>query len=719
MLIAFALSAFLNALLLFLVQPMFAKMLLPRMGGSPSVWSSCMLFFQIALLLGYVYAHVAPRLLGVRRQALLHGILVWVPLFVLPIAVRQFIGTPQAAGVGIVLATTALSVGLPFLVLSTSAPLLQKWFAFSPRRDIDPYVLYVASNTGSFAALIAYPMFIEPSMTLRAQALLWTVGYTIAAAGMLVCATIVVTHGSASTTTVDGPPEHVTAARRVRWVALSLTPSSLLLGVTTYLTLDVAPVPLLWIIPLALYLASFILVFSARREVAVSLCQRILPYVLLPEIVLLAAKTTLPLAEQIGLHLVTFAVLAVLCHGALSRDRPGVGQLTQFYVWVALGGALGGVLNTIIAPHVFSDLTEYPLALIFACALLAPRSDIVRFLSEPRLWFRPLVAAAVLATPLWLAARLHWPPVTTAPFLLVAAVLCFSLIRQPARFAASIGLVLISGMIVTEHLHGSVLGKSRTFFGVYRVVRDGDAAQFHTLYHGTTIHGRERVDEATPEPLTYYHRGGPIGEVFAADDGRAVGNVGVIGLGVGSLAAYARPGQGWTFYEIDPEVERIARDARLFRFLEKCGGTCSVIQGDGRLSLAASHQRYDVLVLDAFSSDAIPMHLLTVEAGALYLSHLTDEGILAFHITNRHLSLEEILARFAAHLQLAAIGRADAVAADDTRGWASSIWVVMARDRRKLEALDLRAGWKWLPLDLRPAWSDNFSSILEVVRWRQ
>lgn len=717
----FTFTAFASAFLLFLIQPMFAKMLLPVLGGSPSVWTTCMLFFQVALLAGYGYAHVAPAMAGIRRHAVVHGTLVCMALLALPITLRSATAQPQGAIVAWVLGTSAVSVGLPFFALASCAPLLQTWYARTRHRcSRDPYVLYVASNAGSLAALLSYPAIIEPRLTLRSQADLWAVGYLVAAASTLVCAARVVMSTKIASVVLNETTavtdERVTVARRLRWLELSFVPSSLLLGVTTFLSVDVAPVPLLWIVPLGVYLLSFVIVFSDMAGAAMARCRRALPFALLPEILLTATMTGVPLGVSIALHVATFGMLSILCHGALARDRPGAPRLTEFYLWLSLGGALGGVFNTILAPRLFSDVAEYPLAIVAASFLLASGRDVAA-LRDPRQWARPLLVVPIVIIAVLLRNHLALAPIWMAPVMAAIAVICFSMSRQPARFALSVGLVLFAGKLVSEQIWGEVQERSRTFFGVYRVTEDGNAREFRTLYHGTTVHGRQRIGESRPEPLSYYHRAGPIGELFSFRPREDIRSVGVIGLGVASLAAYAQPGQDWTFYEIDPEVERIARDSRWFRYLEMCGGTCSVEQGDGRLSLASSNRLYDVLVLDAFSSDAIPLHLLTTEAGHVYLAHLAQRGVLAFHISNRHLSLGAVAARLARDLELAAVGKGDAVPPGDTSGRASSVWVMMARQREDLEWLAGRTGWIALEPDDKPAWSDDFSSLWGVVRW--
>lgn len=722
----FAVASFCNALLLFLVQPMFAKMVLPMLGGSPSVWTTCMLFFQSALLAGYAYAHGVPRLLKIRRHLLLHVVLLGLPLLLLPVRLPE---TPGPVGqdqpVTWLLLVMLTSVGVPFFVLATGAPLLQRWFSTSGHRAAgDPYFLYAASNAGSLLALILYPIAVEPALSLRLQASVWTGGYVLAAVLTATCAVWAVRLGQARESIrppaeeqVASPDTAPSLSRRLRWLVLSAVPSSLMLAVTTYLSTDVAPMPLLWILPLAIYIWTFIAAFGFNARTIATVSTRLLPMVLLPLVLLLMVKAGTSLWFMLALHLATFLALSMVCHAELAADRPGARYLTQFYLWLAAGGMLGGLFNTIVAPRVFTSIAEYPLALAMACFARLSAPHIQAILANPRTLVRPAMVGALAVMVLLATSTIPLSPRQTFPLLGLAALVCFSMSREPARFALGVGCLLAVGAVFGQHAWDDVHHAERTFFGVYRVSAYPDK-RFLSLFHGTTIHGRQEVDANRPEPLTYYYRNSPIGNLFASRNASQPDSVGVVGLGVGSLAAYAQPGSQWSFYEIDPAVARIATDVRFFRYLNECGSACAIVLGDARLSLETRTTSHDVLVLDAFSSDAIPIHLITVEALRVYLSRLNSGGVLAVHISNRHLDLRPVVARLARDQQLFAIGRNDAVPREAQDRYSSSSWVMMARRPQDLGSLATDAGWTTLTADSKPAWTDDFSNIWTVIKWR-
>lgn len=713
----FAAVAFFNALLLFLIQPMFAKAALPLLGGSPAVWTTCMLFFQAALLAGYLYAHASTKLLGVRRQAALHMALAPLPLLVLPVAIGVRPPPGNALPIIWLIGVMTSTVGLPFFVLSTTAPLLQRWLSSaSGRAKVDPYLLYAGSNAGSLAALLTYPTLIEPRVPLSTQGLAWTIGYALNAAALVACAALALrSTDHAETARAAGPV--VAAGRKLRWVALAFVPSGLMLAVTSHISTDIAAVPLLWIVPLALYLSTFVIAFSGGTTRLVSVARRVLPFTLLPVVLFLTSQATAELWFIIPLHLATFWILALLCHSELAQDRPGPDHLTEFYVWVAVGGVAGGLFNT-LAPLLFVRVAEYPILIAATCLILAGLKDLRLALVHPRGLLRPAAGGLLAAVILGAAWQLALEPRAIVPVLGVSALLCFSVSKQRAQFAIGVALLLAAGLPWPSHVYGHVLHAERTFFGVYRVTEDL-GRRFVSLFHGTTLHGRESTTRRDrPDPLTYYHRGGPIADVFADAEPRTINSVGVIGLGVGSLAAYARPGQRWTFYEIDPAVERIARDERYFTFLSACGDRCRVVLGDGRLSVAARPETYDVLVLDAFSSDAIPIHLLTREAIQIYLSRLSDSGVMAFHISNRHFDLEPVLAGLALDQRMTGLARIDRVDNEALSGFSTSCWVVLARSAERLRGL--AASPNWIPLRSKNSlvWTDDFSNIWSVLHWQ-
>jgi hypothetical protein len=708
---------FVNALLLFLVQPMFAKLLLPRFGGSPAVWTTCMLFFQSALLAGYAYSHSLVKLRKPWQQAAVHLIVMALPIVTLPIAVANM--SPDGEPISSVLRLSAISVGAPFFVLATSAPLLQRWFASANHRaPVDPYFLYAASNVGSLASLILYPTLIEPALALSTQTRVWSIGYSAAVLLTVVCAIVMWrrTAGAAPAAAANAAGmEDVTWGRRLRWIALAFVPSSLMLAVTSYLTTDVAAVPLLWVIPLALYLITFVVTFSTYATRVVAVCNRFFPLILLYLTWVLTSEARLPLPPMAATHLVTFVVLATLCHGALAEDRPATSRLTDFYLSLAIGGALGGVFNTLVAPVLFDRVIEYPLALACGIVLLTFRPGTKPLLGTPRWWIQPAIVAAMTIV------ALSWPgngirlAAITWGFLLGAVLVTFSISRERRRLGICVLLMLSIYGVIGGRSSVNVAYASRTFFGTYRVVA-AENPRSYTLFHGTTVHGRQLV--GSPEPLTYYFRNSPIGQFWASRHGGTNSSVGAVGLGTGTLASYARPGERWIFYEIDPEVERIARDERYFTHLAACGATCQVVIGDARLMLQQRTDMHDVIVLDAFSSDAIPIHLLTREAIEVYLSRLKPDGILAIHISNNHLNLQAVVAGVMRDLGL--VGRAQLQ--DETRfdkGEFASHWAVLARSETALGTLAADKRWYAVPPGDGRAWTDDFSNIWSVLYWSE
>jgi hypothetical protein len=488
-----------------------------------------------------------------------------------------------------------------------------------------------------------------------------------------------------------------------------------MLAVTTYLSTDVAAVPLLWIVPLIIYLGTFIVAFGGHRERALAIAARALPLVLLPLLMLLVAQGEAAWWFALPLHLASFAALSLLCLGRLVQSRPDASHLTRFYLWLAVGGALGGVFNTLVAPTVFAGVAEYPLVIAGACFLLAAGAGVFTVLRRPGRLIKPLLVGVLTLVGLLANHRLGAGPGGLFFFLGVPALLCFSMSRDRPRFAYGVSLLLAAGALGETPAWGRVLHAERTFFGVYRISESADG-QLVTLYHGTTVHGRQVKGSAKPEPLTYYRPESPIADVLRAVD-RTPLSIGVVGLGVGSLASYAREEDTWIFYELDPAVERMARDARFFRYLEACPG-CRVVVGDARVSLDAAAASHDILVLDAFSSDAIPIHLLTREALDVYGRRLAPGGLLTVHISNRHVELRPVIARLARDRGWAAAARMDVVPEALQARYSSSDWVVLAPRAEAIAAIVRSPQWTPLVADDGPAWSDDFSNIWMALRWR-
>jgi hypothetical protein len=698
LLVCFAAALFVSAFLLFLVQPMVAKMVLPLLGGAPAVWATCMLFFQAALVAGYAYAHLTPNRLGSRRHLLLHLWILALPLLVLPIGVRDWEFPADRDPVLWLLALLTMAAGLPFFVVATSAPLLQRWFADTGHRHArDPYFLYAASNLGSMLALLAYPVLIEPHFRLAEQSLLWSEGYLLFLVLTACCAWLLV-HSHPHTVPIARPAEDPSTVRpswftRLRWLALAFVPSSLLLGVTTYISTDVAAIPLLWIVPLALYLLTFILAFSRLDHWLQPMMVPLLAGAILVLIRLPSLDPQPGWATIIPIHLGAFFVAGMVCHGELARTRPDSRYLTEFYLWIALGGVIGGVFNALIAPLIFDRIFEYPLVIVLAC-LLCPG-------------FRRQASCGTEGQP--------------GPF------------RRGIKAGWLITCILFGGIcgwfLVRQYEYSDsdlLIHQNRNFFGVRRVSEDRHH-QFHYLTHGTTLHGLQNMQpDKRVQPLSYYHLDSPIGQVFEAFEGpSSKTTVAVVGLGSGTLAAYADAGEHWDFYEIDRAVERIASDPRYFTYLQDAherGAAVQVILGDARQRLNdAGDSQYGLIIMDAFSSDAIPVHLLTREALHLYLKKLKRDGIVAFHISNKYLTLEPVLAKLASEAGLVCFSQDqdDLSQTEDKAGKYTSQWVLVARADEDLGKIVEDARWhrSVVPSDMK-AWTDDYSNLLSVFVWK-
>jgi hypothetical protein len=727
----FASTMFLSGFLLFLVEPMTAKMVLPILGGVPMVWNSCVVFFQVVMLAGYAYAFLASRSLTIRQQVLVHACVLAAPTVALPFMIESGLVTPPPGNpLPWLMWLLTLRIGLPFFALATSASVFQHWLSRTDHPAAgDPYFLYSASNHGCLTALAAYPVIIEPLLTLREQTRFWALGYVALVALAGGCGIVAwrrATKDATDPATVAAQATRsaraaVTASRRIRWITLAFVPSSLMLAVTSYLSTDIAAVPLLWIVPLAIYLTTFALAFGRRSQAAFAASTRAVPLLVVPLVLFMLAGVREPLALLVLLHLGGFGAIALYCHGKLARDRPDAWHLTEFYVWVSVGGMAGGLLSTLVAPVIFRTIGEYPLVLMLGCLLFRAPGNAVGAPRSVILDVALPMTAGGLAAAVLIAARTGQLPLSMQiAGLSIPALLAFTQRRSPGRFGLSLALMLASGLAFSNS-GGRVLYEARTFFGVYRVTED-PTGRYHGLAHGTTLHGMQALaPERRAEALTYYHATGPFGQAWRALPGAAGGRaIGVIGLGVGTLATYATPAQRWTFFEIDPAIERIARDRSYFTFMDACGDRCRVVIGDARLSLGRVAPRsYDLLVLDAFSSDAIPIHLMTREALELYLSRLGDGGALLLHVSNRHLSLAPVVARLAESEGLIALQQVEVVGPTAPPGKSSSHWIAMARTRADLGAL--AADDRWRPLaasDGTPLWTDDFSNILSVLRIR-
>jgi SAM-dependent methyltransferase/hypothetical membrane protein len=732
----YALAVLAGATLVFLVEPLAARLVLPRFGGSPAVWTTSVLFFQVALLAGYGWAHATTRWLRPGAQAAAQLALLLLPLAVLPIALPAWTSPPAgvepAAWLLLVLAAMA---GLPFMAVSTGGPVLQRWFTMTSHPGAtDPYFLYALGNAGSLAGLLAYPILIEPRLALRDQGIMWAAGYLVFVA-LVAIAAVLARRGAATVVPAPVPdtsatilpaeppvpeiPLEITNGRRLGWVMMAFVPSSLMLGVTTYIASDLAAVPLLWVLPLALYLVTFIVAFSSHNRLTPGRLAALLPVLATVLALTLVEAVRPPMVVSIALNLTTFLVAALLAQVRLAADRPPASRLTEFYLLLAIGGALGGVFNAVVAPLVFTSVIEYPLAITLALLLRPGRRAATAMAARRARLADVVVAFAVLLGTLVLLAsisRLGAGVPALAATMGVVALLSLVLVRRPARFGLTLGGIMILPLLVGQ----PAVFAERGFFGINRVEDEGG---IRLLIHGTTTHGAEFLDPArAAEPLTYYHRTGPFGRTMAAYLATHPGRVriGVIGLGSGAIAAYARPGDTITFFEIDPAVIRIATNPDLFRYLASTSATVRIVQGDGRLTLAAEPDRsFDVLVLDAFSGDAPPAHLLTTEAVDLYARELSIGGILLVNVSNRYIDVGAVI-----EAGLAARGLSIAVPVDPTAGTPPapekevSAWVVSALDPATLAAVVGGLATEAARPAAR-AWTDDFSDLFSVVRWNQ
>jgi len=704
----FALTIACSAFLVFLVQPMVGKRLLPWYGGAPGVWALCLAFYQTTLFAGYAYAHLLRKLGQPRLEIGLHALLFLAALIALPVlpgeGFRPDAGSDATVGI---LAALIANVAFPFLFLASSGPLLQAWFARA-HPSSTPYFLYALSNAGSLLALFAYPFLFEPNLGLSETGSTWSYGFGVVGAAALGCGALALARSQRGETSdleprLTGPPR--TGGRDIAlWMALSGVAVVLLMGITNQLCLDIASVPFLWILPLAVYLTTFILCFSSERfyhrtpfVILVAIALLLLPFV---EPAFNDGRGTTALQSRpitIGLHLVLLFAACMVMHGELYRRRPGPTALTSYYLWVSAGGAMGGLFVGIVAERLFIDYYEVPMGFaawwILALGLAMRDRD----------------GALRRDAPAW---------------------------RR--IFASGAALIVVLSMVSNERFRtDGVVHQERSFFGVLRVLAsEPGKADAHVLRHGTTLHGLQfKPVNLRPIPTAYYGFAGGVGLTLQGAARGGPIRVGVIGLGVGTLAAYGRPGDLYRFYEIDPAVIALARTPEFFTFLHDSKATIDVVESDGRLALDQEERLgepgWDVLVIDAFTSDAIPVHLLTREAFELYERRLAPEGVLAIHVSNRHLALRELAFQLARStgLAAAALRTASAPALNSV----PSRWVLVARRPERLERVLGSISWatrslrlpndhvslalpERFPADPVPVWTDDYSDLLSVLR---
>lgn len=721
----FGATMFLSALLLFWVQLITAKILLPRLGGTPAVWTTCMLFFQVLLLAGYSYVLVTTAWIGPRKQAALHIALLALSLFFLPLTSGNLPSISERSNPALWLFAHLLTaIGLPIFLISTTSPLLQKWFTrTSHTAASDPYFFFSISNAGSLLALLSYPLILEPALNLSTQNRLWTVAYVTFLVLTLGC--MFVLWKSFRTTTIhdEAPPQapRIPQQRRVYWILLAFIPSSLLFGVTNYITTEIAPTPLLWTIPLALYLVTFVLAFAGKNLLSDRFASVALGGLALLLTLVVAANATEPTTAIVLLHLCFFFVAATICHHKLSADRPSASRLAEFYLCVAIGGMLGGLFNALIAPVAFNTIVEYPLVIVLACLIQRdssqPDSSVDRLFDV--IW--PLAMGVMTVVLAFIVKGSELGPVVGVAIVFGAPLVIINhrFRTRPVRFALALGAVMLASVVYSEIEHRTLLAE-RNFFGTLSV-RSDPASATHIFYHGNTIHGRQFVaPELQRRPISYFHRDGPLGEIFSAfNSNAATPNVAIIGLGAGSMACYSFAGQQWTFYEINPAVISVAQSPEYFTYLQKCAAASTeIVLGDARLQLQnAPDQHYGLIVVDAFNSDAVPVHLMTQEAIALYTSKLANGGMLAFNISNRSLNLEPVLANLAKRANATCLTLID-TEQNLLTGKDPSEWLVMAQSSPAFDTLAQNPRWRAVQGgDGAGAWTDDYSNILSVIRW--
>ncbi|MDR7102174.1 fused MFS/spermidine synthase [Croceicoccus sp. BE223] len=710
----FVATILLGSFLLFMVQPMIARLALPKVGGAPNVWNSAMLVFQTLLLGGYGYAHVLQRW-PVGRQRIVHTVLLALAALTLPLALAQI--PPAAPGWEVLWVPLLflLSVGPVFLLVSAQAPLMQSWYV-AGARDEDPYWLYAASNIGSFAGLFAYPLVMEPLLGLRDQSLVWTAGYVALVLLVALCGLLAGGRGGDAAAHRAEPTSPPVPARRFwLWVALAAVPSGLMLSTTNFLTTDIFAVPMIWVLPLGLYLLSFVIAFAAQRGLA-RIMVMAAPLVLMLGGAWAVWNTTgLGIASIVVASALLFFVATAL-HTRLHDERPAPDRLTVFYLAMSVGGALGGSLVALIAPVVFNWVWEHPLLILASAALIPLGSD--RGLSRVSLLaVMLLIMVAAYGSSLAMSAGMAWIAI-----LVMAPAIAGGLVISGRRgwFVAALAVILFFAGASRILVQAYTADVSRSYFGVYRIADTGDRARI--LMHGTTLHGVQNLapgQELTP--TTYYTRTSGVGRVLAHAE-TLVGSkarIGVVGLGTGTLACYARPGQQWTFFEIDRVVAEFSEKGR-FTFLERCTPEAAVVLGDARQKLEEMPGRsFDILAVDAFSSDSIPLHLLTEEALRLYAEKVGPQGIVLVHVSNRYFDLPPVVGDMARAASLT--GRVLTDRPGKVRHATPSYWIALSRDAAQIERLPAVTGTKdWAPLEEtgKAPWTDDRASILSALRWR-
>jgi len=731
-LVVYTAAIFVSALLLFSVQPLFTKMVLPRLGGSPAVWSVAMVFFQSLLLGGYAYAHLLMKLSNRAVPVVVHLALLVIALLTLPLAIRGGWGEPPNSGYAFwLLGLFAVSIGLPFFALAANNPLLQAWFVRTGHPNgPDPYFLYASSNIGSFLALLSYPVLLEPMFTLRAQNLIWTGGYGLLIVLIAGCGALLLfapANAAIRNMQVDDAAAPAPSwLLRARWIFLAAVPSGLLIAVTAHISTDVAAAPLLWVLPLSLYLLTWVLVFQSRPLLPHKWMLLAQPLAIAGVVVLLAFGGEQNLLLTLGGHQLCFFIIAMACHGELARTRPAAKYLTGFYVALSFGGMVGGLFAGLIAPFTFSWVAEYPILLALA-ALCRPSG--AERLPRWSAWYWPflaVIAVALIAPSYWSGEVFNWLDSRRVWMIgglgVFSALLVFALNADRWKVFATVAVALV--LLRAYPSDDGRVDTVRSFFGVHKIVVTPNG-QYHVLMHGTTIHGAQKFknDNGTPvagrpEPISYYHRDGGIGQAITAIRERkgAPLKVAVIGLGSGTLTCASAPGEDWKFFEIDQSMVDTARDPKYFTYIQSCEPDLKPVIGDARLTFAREPDGlYDLIIVDAYSSDAIPIHLATKQAMAIYKAKLAPHGAVVMHVSNRHLELASVVVGIADANDMTSWVYSEDSGRDNEYIFATSV-VISARDEADVGRLATSSVWTATPAnENQRIWTDDYSNVLGAV----
>jgi hypothetical protein len=732
LLLAFSLALFVSASLLFSVQPMISKMVLPILGGSPAVWITAMVFFQGALLAGYGYAYTVIRFMPLKAQVITHLTFLTLALFILPMSISESWGTPDWQTPQIWLLTVFMGVvAFPFVVASGSTTLLQSWFSHSKHRHAsDPYFLYAASNAGSLLALLAYPTILEPVLTLSQQTKGWAIFYCFLISLIAFCGVVILRTSNVRLSagfedpTVSRRPPSIPWSIKIQWIGLAFAPSMLLLGTTLFIQTDIASIPFFWVAPLAIYLLTFIIAFAKRQFLSRKMALT-LQAISLILVTLFFWRFDLDTRLMIGLHLVNLFFAGLVCHGTLAALRPSTDNLAEFYLWISVGGWIGGLLGGLFSPMVFDSVVEYPLAILIVSLFRGlPFQEKEIHFSVP--WIAALTLVAYWCLNPWFGANLTAGLSSQFVWAIYAGSIgagMFLVRDKPWSLAILTGVLLFTANPI-YYASGSAktIYQDRSFFGVSKVRRatrrSGELV--HILISGNTIHGAQlRAPALQTRTMTYHFLTGPIGQLFTGlRNSRGIRQVGVAGLGAGTTACLLKGDERMTFFEIDPTVIEIATTPEFFSYIELCGKNSDIQLGDARILIqSVPDESLDLLLLDAFSSDAVPVHLMTDEALRLYFRKVTPGGVVAFNVSSRYFDLQPVLSRLAQELGLVGLRQNFVPSGQEARDGAfDTTLVVLARSEEDLDFLIGTGGWLFLT-GVKPGdhWTDNFSNVLGAL----